>query len=688
MSHDSTVILHIYGDNIVECERTLELIKQGFNLNESEINIELIKNNLISPNFVVTTPTRNYLIKFFPGTQKYRWNKDIYTDFILNKGGVISEGADAIVTRFDSEKEEILLGLEYSAALPAGNNAWQRSGRSYSFSLANVPYFYLCEFGGNELTSDREVRASRFPNPALILSYILNSLRNNIPNMLVYQQSPVASSEVISEFADLLDGEVNLANIIYSMITDSNKEDVFLKNLIEKNIQIMDNISKEHTDSKVNELIQKKFDDIDFEDVLKIVKEEKRSWKKKFSKKSYHSTVSKLFHSLSINGYGIFSKDLPFSLLPNEKKERFLKDLKNIYPENAIEEISNWLSSKGDIAVCYVNGFKPNGGDSRPDRGLVPFARMLIGEEIPILTIVFGPVPSYFYNKLDTDIEGVAKSNGLWSSVINFSDALFIDSKTLNEYEPKTYIIKPKKEESLQSILEDIVIDLYPQNIGENDVDTLIHFFFSHLLESVFESFCNPPGGDWSGISILSDNTEYRYVSLPRLSVDSKRPDHVYQFRHNNNSIMLAIESKETLNSLLRENEVGALMNKYLAGLLAKPANAKRDICELKWTEDNATLLNMYDYTSKSAVAFIPSSNSHLKLDSLDNTLLVTNSDLAIAAVFDVKNYCTLVYFYTKDKLLYDFLHENITSLEFNKESQFILIDPSTGTHINSKYKK
>ena len=81
--------------------------------------------------------------------------------------------------------------------------------------------------------------------------------------------------------------------------------------------------------------------------------------------------------------------------------------------------------------ICFINGFKPTGNDSRPDRGLVPFTRMLVGKETPILSIIFGPAPISVYSKLEDNIEKVALSNGLWSSVINFSDAIFIDSKTL-----------------------------------------------------------------------------------------------------------------------------------------------------------------------------------------------------------------------------------------------------------------
>ena len=44
---------------------------------------------------------------------------------------------------------------------------------------------------------------------------------------------------------------------------------------------------------------------------------------------------------------------------------------------------------------------------------------------------------------------------------------------------------------------------------------------------------CNPPGGDWSGVTLLDfgSGAEYRWTSLPRVSgKDGKRPDHVIEF--------------------------------------------------------------------------------------------------------------------------------------------------------------
>ena len=77
---------------------------------------------------------------------------------------------------------------------------------------------------------------------------------------------------------------------------------------------------------------------------------------------------------------------------------------------------------------------------------------------------------------------------------------------------------------------------------------------------------CNPPGGDWSGISLLDfdKNIEYRWTSLPRVSgIESKRPDHIIQF---DSKQLLSVESKDTEASL--EDAIGPRLIKYVNDLI------------------------------------------------------------------------------------------------------------------------
>ena len=117
-----------------------------------------------------------------------------------------------------------------------------------------------------------------------------------------------------------------------------------------------------------------------------------------------------------------------------------------------------------------------------------------------------------------------------------------------------------------------------PQSFHEDDVDTGIHFLFSHLLQEVcFEGMCNPPGGDWSGLSVLYGDYEVRWLSLPRVSeeVDGKRPDHVLElFGVFDRPVLLSIESKERSFDL--EANVGEGLVNYIHNLMNYVPNVER----------------------------------------------------------------------------------------------------------------
>jgi hypothetical protein len=147
-----------------------------------------------------------------------------------------------------------------------------------------------------------------------------------------------------------------------------------------------------------------------------------------------------------------------------------------------------------------------------------------------------------------------------------------------------------------------------PQFFHEDDVDTGIHFLFSHLLREVcFEGMCNPPGGDWSGLSILVGNYEVRWLSLPRVSeeVDGKRPDHVLElFGVFDYPVLLSIESKE--NSFDLERNVGNGLVNYIRNLMDYIPNVER-LCYPRvgcWTQSEH-LVDFDSFTIISAAAYL-----------------------------------------------------------------------------------
>lgn len=76
---------------------------------------------------------------------------------------------------------------------------------------------------------------------------------------------------------------------------------------------------------------------------------------------------------------------------------------------------------------------------------------------------------------------------------------------------------------------------------------------------------CNPPGGDWSGFSVIEGGYENRWLSLPRVSdvVSGKRPDHIVEiFGSFEKPLLLSIESKEKSADL--EGDVGTKLVAYI----------------------------------------------------------------------------------------------------------------------------
>jgi hypothetical protein len=190
----------------------------------------------------------------------------------------------------------------------------------------------------------------------------------------------------------------------------------------------------------------------------------------------------------------------------------------------------------------------------------------------------------------------LANSNGLWKSILTLSNYVALDVPVLSGRIPAaevlldTSALKAYYVEKLPQAdgLTRKEFSSVPQSFHEDDVDTGIHFLFSHLPSKVcFEGMCNPPGGDWSGLSILSDKYEVRWLSLPRVSkqVDGKRPDHVLElFGASGCPVLLSIESKENSNDL--ERNVGVGLVNYIRNLMKYTPSVERLVSpqEQCWT--------------------------------------------------------------------------------------------------------
>lgn len=144
--------LNVYGDNILECERALSYLETGIIRQEKGIlTKELIDGFIITPQYNIKGKKNEYVITLYPGVNRGRWNHDIYDTLFTKNGIKLTETCDVILTLFENNIEKPILAIEFSSALPAGNNTWQRSGRALCFSRLGIPYIYAVEVGAHEL---------------------------------------------------------------------------------------------------------------------------------------------------------------------------------------------------------------------------------------------------------------------------------------------------------------------------------------------------------------------------------------------------------------------------------------------------------------------------------------------------------------------------------------------------------
>jgi hypothetical protein len=602
---------HLHADNIVECERTLNLIEIA--LGDDIVRVDGPLGSPVCPEFVIhrnELPALSFV--FLPGFG--RWNEDVLK-MIRERGGTLREAADAIICGVSGGDEDPLLAIEYCGALPAGNQAWQRNGRAYSFGLAQVPYLYVAELGGFELDSSRNRKAARMPNPAVPFSYLAYSLERNTPVFPVFVTSPGAD-EVSRELYSEVFAEAELVAVIRSILLGEDLEPT-LKTLREKVLSV---VKKRAASSRKGETLSSRqwidaHQAVENGDTLveHLLANHSQPWSKTAYIAALTDTAKSLMAVASQHAVGLSSTKLPICVVSRTDREAFAASVKLIYSDLP-PAFLQWLERDEELVICWVMGFKPRGDDARPDRGLPPFARMLAGQRHDLLTIVYGPAKKATWPLLMNNPQMLVDRNGLWEAILDVSDALLVDAST-DKVTKHGFV----REHWLAAIptpkQRSILVEAKPSKIGENDVDTVLHLLLARFAgENVFEGMCNPPGGDWSGVSLRSADrsVEMRWVSLPRVSgADTKRPDHVFEFFGiSAKPVILSIESKETPNAV--EQRIGPRLIAYLMNLIASPASIERPSSSSQWQHSSARL-RPSDFQFLSAVAYISSSEDDIR---------------------------------------------------------------------------
>lgn len=559
----------IHGDNIVECDRCLDLIARAF-----AAQVMLIASDPFRPAFEIVKDGKVLFgVDLIPGHG--RWDIDLQQMF-REHGAPLREATDVVLTKLsgDGQTEQIVAALEFCSALPAGNNAWQRNGRALACAAVGIPYLYFAEVGGVELDEGRSVKASRFPNPIVPFSYLTAARAYRVVCLPVYAPSASSDAKTRADFA--LSFGVEIGEQLVRAVIEGASHAQAEAELTSRALLMVEILSagRKRVDTLRGKEWSEFLNQASAQEKARWLERRNLSWKRKSSGKvSVSKTFPKLIKEIkAASSMAAGASEIPVCLIPQSNCEAFSKNLQRLYGNRLQQNFADWLaSSERPLVVVWITGFKPRGDDSRPDRGLVPLARMLFGDETRILSIVSGPGKPEMWRAFQNDPVKLAADNGLWEAIINLSDAVLADSATLRGG-PATLLTKCDTAARKTMVAFPAVTS--PEKFTEHDVDSVIHLLFSRSGDkNVFESMCNPPGGDWSGVTLQDSHsgTEYRWTSLKRVpGKTGKRPDHVIQISRSGKAAILAnIESKDTAGKL--EQNVGRRMKKFMRELLSSP---------------------------------------------------------------------------------------------------------------------
>lgn len=561
--------LRIHGDNIVECYRAFDLILDSVSPHSQELDAA----PLHAPRHIVSLQDGSQLaIAMFPGYG--RWSFGI-EDHLAALGAPLPEATDAVITELidgtalgQDSQEQILLAIEFCGALPAGNNAWQRCGRSLSAAIVGMPYLYISEVGGHEHSSDRILKAPRFPNPLVPLAYLTQTEFSATFALPVYLPAPSASDELKEEMASLPTVKA-LTALVRAVIFRENFEES-VNALKQAGLEAVVSVAERRRKREISADEWRTLAAASSEERIATLIRKGIEWRKKVTIPTTPS-FDFLHRLLQKHGVACASAEMPFGIIPETTRASLIEDLREneLYRNESLRPFRSWVTDgEGPLLVVLVAGFKPKGDDSRPDRGLVPLVRMLFGPDVDILTIVYGPGSLASIKRAKETPEQAVRANGLWASVLTLSDRTLVDA--VNTPLPmdidSNRVSAPFRDSAVPSLSAASRNTAY----GEHDVDSVIKQLVNQSGGAMFEGMCNPPGGDWSGISLLgpTDGAEFRWVSLPRVSgPHRKRPDHVLQVRSSvESNALLSVESKNRPVDF--ESRIGEKLRRYLEELI------------------------------------------------------------------------------------------------------------------------
>jgi hypothetical protein len=575
----------IIGDNILECERALEVIAASLG---DESVIQRLDGPPYAPTLRVTSSEFEFDFQLFPGHG--RWQYEL-ADHLKALGAPLREAADAVLVAVEPSGEEVavepILAFEFCGALPAGNNAWQRCGRAVALAEARVPYLYFAELGGIEMGPDRVAKAARFPNPIVPFAYLALGETAGTIAMPVFDRSPSMPPSLLDAFEGSF-GTDEAKAIIRDILTGAADPQPAIEALEQKGVAVVRALSEGRR--RVDTLRGEEWDQLANESTGPLraayLLERGLTWRKRTSIAVTTTFRPLIALAVEHGAAAAGATEIPICVLPGATRGDFAAAVRSLYEGRIDEEFLEWLSEDRPLVMVWIAGFKPRGDDSRPDRGLMPLARMIFGRAVDYLAVIYGPGSADTWNRFDADLSGLARTNGLWEAVVGLSDGILIDSLTAATVASTGRLTGAAERDPPPHERHRITASRQaPRIFGEHDVDAVLHVLFAAGLSPLlFESMCNPPGGDWSGLSFQEsvDGDITRWTSLPRVTAPgSKRPDHVVLLREGG-ATAFAIESKDAARAV--EDAIGPRLVAYVNSLLDVAPNIQRQRADAVWS--------------------------------------------------------------------------------------------------------
>jgi hypothetical protein len=461
--------------------------------------------------------------------------------------------------------------------------------------------------GGLELDQNRTVKAPRFPNPLVPFAYLSLSQLSNSLAAPVFLISPTATPDIALQFAQSSGEREALAVVRDVLANEHDQAGAIVAALQQKAEQTVEALTARRR--RADTLAANEWGEL----AAQTSGRARVDWllKRAMPWGKTESIGTQSFRSLltAATALGVVAagaQDIPISLLPASKRPELASVVKRLYGSRVSGTFSKWLGSNAGrpLIIVWIAGFKPAGEDSRPDRGLLPLAHMLFSDGADYLSVIYGPARTSQLESLATNIVGLAHSNGLWEALVGLSDGILVDSRTSGVMS-SVGVLTPEVPPASNAPATPFDSAL-PPVYGEHDIDTILHMVFATAPDAdVFEGMCNPPGGNWSGISFQSTSTAnvVRWSSLPRVPGGVKRPDHVVVFQGTRPTV-LSIESKHLARTV--ETGVGPRLTAYVDTLFRIAPTISRAPTEPAWQPFTATWSPSAEYLSAVAYQYRP----------------------------------------------------------------------------------